>query len=50
VRALGAQIVVITPELERYPRSAQKAESVVRYADRSSSKGRRAVSACFHTV
>jgi len=39
VRALGAQIVVLTPELERYTRALhKKAEPDVRHADRSSSK------------
>ena len=44
--SLGARIVVITPELERYTRGLhKKLNPVVRYSYGSSSKGRRAVSA-----
>jgi hypothetical protein len=36
VRALGAQIVVITPELERYTRAPQEAKPELRHTDRPS--------------
>jgi hypothetical protein len=48
-RTMGARIVVITPELERYTRALHnKAEPVIRYSDGSSPKARGAVSARFH--
>jgi hypothetical protein len=44
VRALGAQIVVLTPELERYTRTAQETEPGLRYPDGSSSEDCGAIS------
>jgi hypothetical protein len=51
VLALGAQIVVLTPELERYTRALHKKLNLsFAHSDRSAPENRRRVPAGFHTA